>query len=975
MKSGVAGWAQHGLRRAWRLVVHQRLRDALFALFVVGILAYGAALAWYTLVRLDLVHLLQAWRSYDDAFYYFQIAWHMAEGRFSTFDGLTRTNGYHPLWLLLITPFYWVFDKTEALFAIKAFEIMLVAGGVALVAGAARVARLPWILLFAVPLALYAQVGMLSGLEAALVLFVLGLLMLAACLFAREPARWRWALAAVAFALPWARLECVSVAMAATAALGFLELSGRLPCAYGPGGARPSSPSMGCADGSSSGRLQFLGLAAVPLAGALAGLLVYFIYNGVVFGGVVPVSGMLRVARSELLWIWHGGYDLAENLRAFAQSRPFDDELLLALEVCVYALLVWWLSRRFRSGEGALLLAFAVGVFALAAGHLAKFAQNVLAVHPQYGVHAWTFVPAYLMEALVVPLRCFVGIYVLRCLLAQRLPRTSNVLCLAGVVAAGVALVAKADFAGPFRLVDANSESGAFNRHLASYMGVEVMNRVLPTDALVGSWDSGIVGYFAHFPVVNLDGAVNSYDYFQTLADGPDEVAIGQLGLPYFGNRFLGSAESWGHRIPDDASFVLQTYGHITRDGRMSFSLYCNGGGCAARIKERMASRLEAQADGTRLLVSERVAQAFATDCAPDEVAAWSFGLPEERRLSNWSRNADGSCSSAVVLPRGHRPPLRVRRAAYDDALTYLVGRQAPLVKARFDVYRLEDALLYVRERCDWADVKTRFFLHLVPIGDDLDAGRESLGFNVGDFSIEDRGGWLGEAGSPCVAEVPLPEYRIGMVTTGQFNTDGKVWERMAPLDLERSADGVDILVKGGNARAFVRECMVGTDDFAVWTFAGKIGIVSDWTQQPGGLCTSAVELPRDHLPAVRVRRAALGEVAATLIDDRQPAIKADFDVHLKDGALVYAKEACERRDVEAPFFLHLVPQGDDFDPGRASEGFNNADFAFGRYGKWSGEEGDLCLAVVPLPEYRIAAIRTGQYTPAGRVWAGEIHP
>ena len=974
MKSGVAGWAQHGLWRAWRLAVHRRLRDALFALFIVGILAYGAALAWYMLARLDLVDLLQSWRSYDDAFYYFQIAWHMAEGRFSTFDGLTRTNGYHPLWLLLITPFYWVFDKTEALFAIKAFEIMLVAGGVALVAVAARAVRLPWILLFAVPPALYAQVGMLSGLEAALVLFVLGLLILVACLFAREPTRWRWALAAVAFALPWARLECVAVAVAATAVLGLLELSGRLPCASGPGDARPSASSVGCADDSSLGRRRFLGLAATPLAGAFAGLLVYFVYNGVVFGGIVPVSGMLRVARSELLWIWHGGYSLAENLRAFAQSRPFDDELLIAFEVCAYALLVWWLSRRFRSCEGALLLAFTVGVFGLAAGHLAKFAQSVFFVHPQYGMHSWTFVPAYLMEALVVPLRCFVGIYVLRCLLAQRLPRTSNVLCLAGIVAAGAALVAKADFAGPFRLVGADSESAAFNRPLASYMGVEVMNRVLPTDALVGSWDSGIVGYFARFPVVNLDGAVNSYDYFQALADGPDEAAIAQLGLSYFGNRFVGSAESYG-RTPTGASLAFQTYGQITPDGSESFSLYCNGGGCAARIKERMASRLEPQADGTRLLVSGRVAQAFATDCAADEVAAWAFGLPEERRLGNWSRNADGSCSSAVVLPRGHRPPLRVGRVAYGDALTYLVGRQAPLVEAHFDVHLAGRRLLYAREKCDWADVKTRFFLHLVPIGDDLDAGRESLGFNNADFSIENHGGWLGEAGSPCLAEVPLPEYRIETITTGQFNTDGKVWERVAPLDLERSADGVDILVKGGNAQAFVRECTVGTDDLAVWTFAGKIGMVSDWTQQAGGLCTSAVELPRGHLAPVRVRRAALGEVAVMLIDGRQPAIQADFDVHLEDDALIYAKETCEQRDVEAPFFLHLVPQGYDFDPGRASEGFNNADFAFGRYGQWSGEAGDLCLAVVPLPEYRIAAIRTGQYTPAGRVWEGEIRP
>ena len=101
-------------------------------------------MAWYTLHRFDLVNLIRE-GYWDDAFYYFQIAYHMAEGRFSTFDGgLTRTNGYHPLWLFLLTPFYWMFDKTEALFVFKALEIMLIGGGVALVAVAARVARLPW---------------------------------------------------------------------------------------------------------------------------------------------------------------------------------------------------------------------------------------------------------------------------------------------------------------------------------------------------------------------------------------------------------------------------------------------------------------------------------------------------------------------------------------------------------------------------------------------------------------------------------------------------------------------------------------------------------------------------------------------------------------------------------------------------------------------------------------------------------------
>lgn len=61
----------------------------------------------------------------------------------------------------------------------------------------------------------------------------------------------------------------------------------------------------------------------------------------------------------------------------------FNIELLLvAQEVCACLVLVWWLAPRSRSREDWLLLAFLVGMFRLAVGHLAKFAQTVLTVDP-----------------------------------------------------------------------------------------------------------------------------------------------------------------------------------------------------------------------------------------------------------------------------------------------------------------------------------------------------------------------------------------------------------------------------------------------------------------------------------------------------------------------------------------------------------------------------------------------------------------
>ena len=220
----VAGWR----RLAASLPVRSLpWHNGLFALFLVGILAYGLSFAWYLLSSFDLLNIIRDVAK-DDAFYYFQIARNMAAGHFSTFDGgITQTNGYHPLWLLLITPFYWFVDAETALFGIKGFEILLIAGAVLLIATAARLAGQPWLLLFALPPLLYGNVVLFSGLEAAAALFMLGLLFLALGLYARQPVRWQWLLAAVAFALPWARLEYVAISLTATAALGALAASRR----------------------------------------------------------------------------------------------------------------------------------------------------------------------------------------------------------------------------------------------------------------------------------------------------------------------------------------------------------------------------------------------------------------------------------------------------------------------------------------------------------------------------------------------------------------------------------------------------------------------------------------------------------------------------------------------------------------------------------------------------------------------------
>ncbi len=57
-------------------------------------------------VALSRQGLLLNWYLTDDAFYYFKTAQNIVEGNGITFDGLSPTNGFHPLWMLICLPVF-----------------------------------------------------------------------------------------------------------------------------------------------------------------------------------------------------------------------------------------------------------------------------------------------------------------------------------------------------------------------------------------------------------------------------------------------------------------------------------------------------------------------------------------------------------------------------------------------------------------------------------------------------------------------------------------------------------------------------------------------------------------------------------------------------------------------------------------------------------------------------------------------------
>ena len=131
------------------------------------------------------------------------------------------------------------------------------------------------------------------------------------------------------------------------------------------------------------------------------------------------------------------------------------------------------------------------------------------------------------------------------------------------------------------------------------------------------------------------------------------------------------------------------------------------------------------------------------------------------------------------------------------------------------------------------------------------------------------------------------------------------------------------------------------------------------------GRWTTAAPLPLPPAPAVP----PLPPAAA-------PGNEPDFRVILRPGnLLVYIKPACAPEHTAASFFLHITPvDTGDLPPDRRRYGFASRDFSFSdavyRSSYWFGQQ---CVIEIPLPEYPIALIRTGQYNPAGEIWATEL--
>ncbi len=451
------------------------------------------------LVGLVWLPILVMWKgipfalTFDDSYYYAEIARNLVNGAGSTFDTINSTNGYHPLWLGLSLPVFLVgLDGVAAIRALLVLQLAMWVTALWVVAGIAgrRLGGAPRIVVLVTGGVLALTGGnpfvvkmVVNGLESAPVVLIAVLLLDRVdrtdgrVLGGTQVTRLlTGALLGLAFL---ARTDAVLL-LVCVAAWCVVEARGKGPA----------------------------------VRQALAEVL------------VLPSLTVFAYAAINLAWFGHLTQVSGDVKRVDATpARVLALVLVGALAVALMA----WLTRE-RDPERPPRFWRVAGFTAHTAWYLAYLvllAGYYVVLSSQ--IWLWYFAPLGLYAAIVLVLVAADLTDGAR-LEAPTSPARRAVVPIAAILGVPLllALVIQArSFTDPDlrSIQEANREAGIW------------ISDNLPADAVLGSWDAGVVGYFTEQPVMNLDGVVNSFDYLDASEAGTQAEFLRERQLSYLVNH------------------------------------------------------------------------------------------------------------------------------------------------------------------------------------------------------------------------------------------------------------------------------------------------------------------------------------------------------------------------------------------------------------------------------------------------------
>jgi len=432
-------------------------------LFTVVLLFAGLVYAWFVLTKLSLGTLVAI--PSDDAFYYFKIARNIVAGQGCTFDGIVPTNGFHPLWMVLMLPVFSIFPSDLE----TPMRVVLAGSGLL---GCATLVLLYRVIrrhigggmeFVAVAVCLLPPVSsaLINGLETGLLVFAITVLLWASYRFdlhAPSPRPFRELSFGICLGLiALCRLDSVFVMISAvclTIVFGVLRQISVRRCII-----RLMAISAG------------FGVVFSP----------YCIWNMVRFGHIMPVSGAMK-----------SSFPALRQSLTLSGDRLFGAVLLAFLWVLLVAAVLGDSERtgRWRRTLGSPLTLLVVAC-------TLHFAHAFLFL--TWGVYWWHFS--------IYGLAMAVG-------LAEATGRwTSKYPRLRSAVIGTLILVALI----PAAVLKVHEYRVKGAQHRAWLEGAEWAREHTPPNTVFAIADAGLFGYFSDRRVINLDGKANGYAYRNAL--------------------------------------------------------------------------------------------------------------------------------------------------------------------------------------------------------------------------------------------------------------------------------------------------------------------------------------------------------------------------------------------------------------------------------------------------------------------------
>ena len=488
----------------------------------------------------------------DDAFYYFEVARNIVAGNASTFDGANLTNGYHPLWMLLILPIYGLTSDLEAALRLSILlQVLLVGIGFQTINGIFGRGRMKnnFILIFLFLFYLRFIFQYNSGVESGLVIFLLALIArligrLDLLKQGRDPIRQYVKIGLLLALLTLARFDYLlfSIAFAFLIALVSVIMKQQL-------------------------RATFVRIitTAVPSIFLVGGQL---LWNQLNFGHILTITGRMKstfplIQPRPLFWI-----------------PLYPEYFLIALVSLMFIVVVLARLRLFRSAETKTFLnenssLFFVTIW-LAFGTALHFA--FVSLYGIWAVRYWYFA-GYLVSLL------FLLQIIISYLFSQlgnfsfRLPAQPFFGCLMAVAGVVVALVSGYWSAE-------RKANGIIGFQPYAYQAALWVNENLPNEVILGMHDVGTFGYFSNRRVINLDGLINNDEYQNYLLKGKFSDYLQDQMVTYLVVR-----------AADHPIILNRSYGCIQFSGYSR--LYNVAGGSVAVCEDQEVYRSAPFQDGT----------------------------------------------------------------------------------------------------------------------------------------------------------------------------------------------------------------------------------------------------------------------------------------------------------------------------------------------------------------------------------------